>query len=214
MATKSTSKLLKMIPPAIRGIIMDRPLLASENSDDYDDLLLFLVELYKPKALDWFDVKKLATLKWEAMRMSGIKPAILETAPAAEAARCKEVTLTNHYTALLADHPDKYDKKSIQQAIKDATVPVRIINGKSVVERLPVLEVMEKLELSNEGQQSLFLQRLADRDILNLRKTNDDVEEPVGLSHQGNKDKIADDELDRFDEEEAIDQDKPDEKAA
>ncbi len=90
MATKSTSKLRKMIPPAIRAIIMERPLLASENPDEYDDFLLFVAETYKPDKLDWFDVKKLCIAMWEERRMNRVKPAILETASGGGATRARK----------------------------------------------------------------------------------------------------------------------------
>ena len=186
MATKSTSKLRKMIPPAIRAIIMERPLLASENPDEYDDFLLFLAETYEPDKLDWFDVKKLCIAMWEERRMNRVKPAILETAPVAEQARSKEAMLTKQYKVLAAEHPDKYNKKMVQQAIKDIKLPPLIINAKAFVERLPELETMEQLQLSYEARQRVARQQLDNRNTIELsrEKANDNEDVPPNFIHR------------------------------
>ncbi|MEJ2377212.1 MAG: hypothetical protein P8Y71_17990 [Pseudolabrys sp.] len=186
-----------MIPSAIRAIIMERPLLASENPDEYDDFFLFVVETYKPEEIDWFDVKKLCHLMWEEHRMNRLKPAILETAPVAEEAHSKETMLINQYKGLAAEYPDKYNKKMVQQAIKGAKVPARIIDAKAFVERLPELETMEKLQLSNEAQQRVFRQQLADRNTIQpspkKANNNDNEDEPhKKLAHDQGKDETPD----------------------
>jgi hypothetical protein len=89
MGTKSTAKLLKMIPREIRAIIMERPILTSECQDEYDNLLLCFAETYKPKdLLQWFDVKRACVLSWEEQRMpcdsaAGAGPAITSDPPSA-----------------------------------------------------------------------------------------------------------------------------------
>ena len=190
MATKSTSKLRKMIPPAIRAIIMERPLLASENPDEYDDFLLFVAETYKPDKLDWFDVKKLCNSMWEEYRMNRVKPAILETASVKEEARSKEAMLINQYKSLAAENPDKYNKKMVQQAIKDIKVPPLIINAKAFVERLPELETMEQLQLSYEARQRVARQQLDDRNTIELsrERANDNEDVPSNLIHRQDSD--------------------------
>ena len=201
MAQKSTSNLLKMIPREIRAIIMDRAILTSESQEEYDNLLLCFAETYKPNdVVQWFEVKRACVLSWEERRMHCIKPVILETAPVVEEARCKEAILIRQYKSLAADHPGKFDKKSIQQAIKDAKVPARIIEAKAFIERMPALETLEKLQLSNDARQRLVHEALAERQTIEAlpEKANDNEEEPAKLitHHQ---DEVQDDRGDEAD---------------
>jgi hypothetical protein len=185
MGTKSTAKLLKMIPREIRAIIMERPILTSECQDEYDNLLLCFAETYKPKdLLQWFDVKRACVLSWEEQRMHRIMPAIIETAPVVEEARSKEAVLIQQCKSLAADHPDKFDKKTVQQAIKQAKVPARIIEAKAFIERMPELEALENLKLSNEARQRLAHQALAEWQTIEVlpQMANDNEEEPAKLT--------------------------------
>jgi hypothetical protein len=201
LAQKSTSKLLKMIPREIRAIIMDRPILTSESQEDNDNLLLCFAETYKPKdVVQWFQVKRACVLLWEEQRMHRVKSAILETAPVMEDARRQEAILIRQYKSLAAAHPDKFDKKSIQQAIKDAKVPARIIETKAFVERLSVQETVEKLQLSNEARQRFVHEALAEHRTIEVlpEMANDNEEEPAKvITHH--QDEVQDDRGDEAD---------------
>ena len=198
MAQKSTSKLLKMIPRAIRAIIMDRPILVSESEDEYDDLLLCLAETYKPKdVFQWLNVKEACVLLWERQRMHRIKPAIIETAPVVEEARQREAALVAQYKDLAAAHPDKISKKDLRQAIESAKVPEWLIDAKALVERLPILEIVEELDLSREARLRLVLEALAEWQTIEVlpEMANDNEKEPAKLTirHQDeNKDDRGD----------------------
>jgi hypothetical protein len=191
MGTKSTSRLLKMVPREIRAIIMDRPILTSESQEDYDDLLLCFAEFYKPKDVrQWLNVKRACVLTWEEQRMHRIMPAILETAPVMEDARCKEEMLIGQFKSLAAQYPDKYNKKDIQQEIKEAKVPTRCVEAKAIVERMSVLEVVEKLLLSKGARLRLVHEELAECQTVEVlpQTANDNKEAPKLTSHHQGED--------------------------
>jgi hypothetical protein len=79
MGTKR-SKLLQDIPSEIRPLVTERNILACEDPKDYDNLLAALVKSFNPKgAMQWLNLKRLQDLLWEQLRMSRIKPGILES---------------------------------------------------------------------------------------------------------------------------------------
>ena len=66
------------IPTAIRPMILRCDILASEDPKLYKDLLIELWVVFRPKdPLLWLDLKKLTDLIWESMRISRIKPELI-----------------------------------------------------------------------------------------------------------------------------------------
>lgn len=191
---KEKYKLHQTIPAGIRALVTDCYILSSENAEDFVNLFNCLAEMYKPKnPLEWFAVKKLCHLLWEDQRMSRIKAAIIETAHAVKEARAKERMLINQIEGLAANFPDKYDKKSVQQAIKGAKIPQHIIEAEAFVERVDVLSTVEKMQMANEARQELVCRQLEEaKTITQLpEKNNDNKNSPHGEKDNSAEDKAA-----------------------
>ena len=66
---KTTADELKEVPPHIKAIFGEPPLLNTENRNTYESLLLDIANQIRPqKALEWSWVKDLADLIWEIRR--------------------------------------------------------------------------------------------------------------------------------------------------
>jgi plasmid rolling circle replication initiator protein Rep len=193
MRTKK-SKIHEMIPAEIRALVTDCSILSSENAEDYENLFNCLAEMYEPKnTIQWFAVKKLCHLLWEDHRVNRIKAAIIETAHVAKEAREKEGFLVNQIKGLAADWPEKYDKKSVQQAIKDAKVPQRVIEAEAFVERLDALLTVEKMQMANEARQEMVCRQFEEAKIITQlpEETKDNKNSTHGEEDNSAKDEAA-----------------------
>ena len=68
------------IPPTIRPLILDCRILPSEDAKAYCDLLIEFWKLCRPNTvMQWLDLKKLVDLVWEGLRLSRLKPEIINS---------------------------------------------------------------------------------------------------------------------------------------
>lgn len=193
MRTKN-SKPFNSIPHAVRPIVMRCNTLSGENRQEYEDLLVGLIDHFKPKTvMQWLNVKKLQDLIWEQARLSRIKPGIMDSIQ------------TEAVTSLLESLPaetqldlrgpdmdttmddlagrwfwDKQVQKAVNEAFETFHYSGDTIDAVAFVRSARPLARLEKMQESNEVRQLMVSRQLEqEKEVLQLERaaTSDDTQE-------------------------------------
>jgi hypothetical protein len=166
------------VPVAIRSLVANRPLIGEEDPKAYDALFKELVKSYQPKNVStWLRVHRLCVLIWEQQRMIRIKPGIIVTAAIFETEQLKLLIFARQALAFAAEWPNKVSRKQALKEIEKAKgdTDLRLIESKAFAQRIEILEILERLQISSEARQEFVCRQLdADQPILKLPKTGND----------------------------------------
>lgn len=181
------------IPGAIRPLILECPLLASEDPKIYHGLLIQLWGLLRPKnVLQWLDLKKLVDLIWEGVRLGRIKAEIINSAQKVSLSRLL-LSMTNERVCDFTPSgnvtqaeesavnwfTDPVAKKEIQALFAKFNYSQKTIDAVAFVQHVDKLATLEKMQVSNEARQLAVRRQLEEeQEILQLQSsvTNEDDE--------------------------------------
>jgi hypothetical protein len=177
------------IPAAIRPLILECPVLPSENPKFYSDLLVELWRIFRPtNALQWFDLKKLADLIWDEQRLGRIKAEIINLAQKKSLSQLL-LSMTNervcNYTpsgnitqaeeCAVNWFTDPVAKKEIQAQIAKFGYSQKTIDAKAFIQHADVLATIEKMLASNEAQKLVVRRAFEERqNVLELQADSTD----------------------------------------
>ncbi len=200
-----TSEFHAAIPPEIRSLFTACNTLSTEDSNAYDALRFHLWELCRPKnVLQWLDFLKLHDLVWEQLRLSRIKPAIIESARKKALSRLvlsmtnesvHDFTPSGNATCAEEVAVDWFTnpsvKKEIQALLGKFNYSQNTVDAMAVIERQDELIAFEKMQMVNDARQFAVRRQFEeDMDTLEFRTTNDNVEDdvtPTQLTHKKRK---------------------------
>jgi hypothetical protein len=197
MPTKN-SKPLNSIPHAVRPIVMRCNTLSGENPQEYEGLLVGLIEHFKPKTvMQWLNVKKLQDLVWEQARLSRIKPGIMDSIQT-EAVNSLLKSLPNETQRDLRGPElemtmddvagrsfwDKDVQKEVNEAFETFNYSDDTIDAVAFIRSARPLLRLEKMQASNEARQLMVSRQLEEeKNVLQLeRGASDDGTEEVWQS--------------------------------
>jgi hypothetical protein len=171
------------IPAALRRLILELPVLPSEDSKVYRGLLIELWELLRPKdALRWLDLKKLVDLIWEGLRLGRIKTEIIIAAQKKSLSslllsmtneRVLDSTPSGNVTQAEEDavsyFTDPVAKKELQALIAKFNYSKKTIDAVAFLQHANEMATLEKIQMSNEARQVVLRRQFEEqREILKL----------------------------------------------
>ena len=174
MRQKKMRDLLNSVPHAVRPIVMRINTVSGENPEEYEGLLVGLIEHFKPvTVVQWLNLKKLQDLIWHQARLSRIKPGIMDT------------MLTESMASMLKSLPEETQRdlcgpnqemtidfvaarsfwdaeigKEVNEALKAFNYSGDMIDAISFIRRLSPLSKLETMEASLEARQVMVLRQL------------------------------------------------------
>ena len=190
MRQKKMRDLLNSVPPAVRSILMRRNTVSGENPEEYEDLLVGLIEHFKPATVvQWLNLKKLQDLIWHQARLSRIKPGIMDT------------MLTDSMASMLKSLPEETQRdlcgpnqemtidfvaarsfwdaeigKEVNEALKAFNYSRDMIDAISFIRRLLPLSKLETMDASLEVRQVMVIRQLEeDQNIQRLERGTSDA---------------------------------------
>ena len=181
---KKLTKLLKDCPREIRSFMTERNVVANEDAEEYDNLLVALIEVEKPKTTEqWLDVKEAQDLKWEQFRMRRIKTGILDSAqvkavtsllntlpPELQNAMIEGVPGVYTTNQLAGRRPwDEKARKSVDDVFEVYGFITDTINAVAFMAHSPDLALLDRMETSNGARQFANRRLREEQRVLDLQ---------------------------------------------
>ena len=178
-----------MVPPAIRPLVSQRHILPSEDPKLYDALFGHIAELMKPaNVLQWLDIKKLQDLIWEQMRLSRIKPGIIQSARKSAMSSLFQSTANQGVRDYTRSgnvgmgeanaiewfiNPDA--REELEETLGQFGYSHDTVDAVAFVQQLDALMAVDGMQTSNEMRQAVIRTRLEEeRSVLQLHPVPDD----------------------------------------
>jgi hypothetical protein len=153
-----------LLPETLLEFFCRRPLLAGEDPDEYDELLIqFSIAVQPVDVSDWFTCKDIVDLNWEMQRLSLRRAYVIDGARR----RALETTLTQCWASLgMKDYVGHAHTYSHDWLHGDAEIRAEVLErlsacglGEEVVEERALLDCIDRLEQIDRMLHSLARRR-------------------------------------------------------
>ena len=154
---KGTQQLAPLIPDAIRVLFEHRPLTRDESPEDYDQLLAGIAQDVEPKTrIEWFWIKDIVDLAWEAHRLRRYKVLVIEVnmrkaggrllSPVFDPETPDYLPATQSETAVSAYQSGADEAVThVREALDNLGLPEEALSAVAFVQSLPELEKIDQM---------------------------------------------------------------------
>ena len=165
-------QLAPIIPDEIRFLFEPRPLTLHENPGDYDRLLAFIVQDVKPRdIIEWFWVKDILDLVWEARRLRLYKVLVtqlrMRKAGGRLLAQVLEIETPDNLPVprserAVSDYQSGDEKgiARVQDALEALGLPEDALSIAAFLQSLPELEKIDQMLRSVESRRNSVLREI------------------------------------------------------